>query len=244
MKRGLLVGMGLVLVGGVVTPAVTPMGVNPAAAAGGAAMPFDFDGDGYADLAVGVPGEDLRGKRDAGAVQVLYGSAAGVTTRDQVWHRGRKGVRGALKKNDMFGRVLASADFDADGFADLAVGLPSKAIGGKQLVGAVQVLYGGPRGLTARDQVWHQGKPGVPGRNEQGDMFGIGWWPVTSMVMASPIWQSAASGERTGDMAAANGGSVVVLRGSGSGLTSAGAAKSGRAPMGCPASPTHGSGSA
>ena len=64
MKRALLVGMGLVLVGGVVTPAVTPTGVDPASAAvaGGAAMPFDFDGDGYADLAVGVPGEDLRGQ--------------------------------------------------------------------------------------------------------------------------------------------------------------------------------------
>ena len=33
MKRGLLVGMGLVLVGGVVTPAVTPVGVDTALAA-------------------------------------------------------------------------------------------------------------------------------------------------------------------------------------------------------------------
>ena len=237
MKRGLLVGMGLVLVGGVVTPAVTPMGVNPAAAAGSAAMPFDFDGDGYADLAVGVPGEDLRGKRDAGAVQVLFGSAAGVTTRDQVWHRGRKGIRGALKKNDLFGRVLASADFDADGYADLAVGLPSKAVGGKQFAGAVQVLYGGPRGLTARDQVWHQGKPGVPGRNEQGDMFGIELVAGDFDGDGFPDLAIGASGERTGDTAAANGGSVVVLRGSGSGLTASGAAKIRQGSDGLPSQP-------
>ena len=97
------------------------MGVNPAAAAGSAAMPFDFDGDGYADLAVGVPGESLRGVKYAGAVQVLYGSAAGVTARDQLWHQGRKGVKGAPEKGDSFGKPLASADFDADGFADLTL---------------------------------------------------------------------------------------------------------------------------
>ena len=128
MQRTLLVGMGLVLVGGVVTPAM-PVGVDSASAAvTGAAMPFDFDGDGYADLAVGVWGEDLRGVRDAGAVQVLYGSAAGVTARDQLWHQGRKGIKNKLEKDDHFGQALASGDFDADGFADLAVGIPSEDI--------------------------------------------------------------------------------------------------------------------
>ncbi len=58
-------------------------------------MPFDFDGDGYADLAVGAPGENVGGKRDAGAVHVLYGSASGPTARDQVWHQNRKGIKGS-----------------------------------------------------------------------------------------------------------------------------------------------------
>src|SRR3712207_6106654 len=44
------------------------------------AVPFDFNGDGFADLAVGVPGEDLGTDGDAGAVNVLDGSAAGVVT--------------------------------------------------------------------------------------------------------------------------------------------------------------------
>ena len=147
MRRGLLVGMGLVLVGGVVTPAVTPVGVDSASAAvTGVGMPFDFNGDGYADLAVGVPGEDLRGRRDAGAVQVLYGSASGVTAHDQMWHQGRKGVKGALEKGDRFGTTLASADFDSDGYADLAIGILDEDIGTKKNAGAVQVLYGGPPG--------------------------------------------------------------------------------------------------
>ena len=43
----------------------------------------DFNGDGYQDLAVGLPGEDITvgaGQiRNAGAVEVLYGTAAGVS---------------------------------------------------------------------------------------------------------------------------------------------------------------------
>ena len=220
MKRGLLVGMGLVLVGGVVTPAVAPVGLDSASAGiTRAAMPYDFDGDGYADLAVGVPGEELRGKREAGAVQVLYGSASGATARDQLWHQARKGVKGAPKRYDRFGQALASGDFDADGFADLAIGVPTQ-----RPAGAVQVLYGGPRGLTARDQVWHQGKPGVPGANEGGDYFGgnLGAGDFDGdgygdLVIGIP-------GEAVGS-SGADAGAIVVLRGSGSGLTSAGATK-------------------
>ena len=220
MKRGLLVGMGLALVGGVVTPAVTPVGVDAASAAvAGAAMPYDFDGDGYADLAVGVPGEKLRGKQEAGAVQVLYGSPSGATARDQLWHQGRRGVKGAIKRYDRFGQALASGDFDADGFADLAIGVPTQRPGG-----AVQILYGGPRGLTTRDQVWHQGKPGVPGANEGGDYFGgnlasgdFDGDGFGDLVIGIP-------GEAVGNRGA-GAGAVVVLRGSSSGLTSNGAAK-------------------
>ena len=214
MKRGLLVGMGLVLVGGLVMPAVTPVGVDPASAAvAGAAMPYDFDGDGYADLTVGVPFEDLRGVKNAGAVQVLFGSPAGPTARDQAWHQGSKGVKGAPERGDRFGSVLASGDFDADGYADLAVGIPNEDVGSVRDAGVVQVLYGGPRGLTARDQVWHPGKPGVPGRNEAYNNFGA----------------KLASGDFDADGYAdlVVGSPVVVLRGGRGGL-SASAAQSWR----------------
>jgi len=33
----------------------------------------DFNADGFADLAVGAPGEDVGAATDAGAVKVLYG---------------------------------------------------------------------------------------------------------------------------------------------------------------------------
>ncbi len=38
----------------------------------------DFDGNGYDDLAVGVPNEDFPGKSGAGAVHVIYGYGSGL----------------------------------------------------------------------------------------------------------------------------------------------------------------------
>ena len=218
MGRGLLVGMGLVLVGGLVTPAVTPVGVDSVSAAvPRAAMPFDFDGDGYADLAVAIPWEDIRGTRDAGAVQVLYGSASGVTARDQVWHQGSKGIKDKLEKRDRFGGAgpepgdaLASGDFDADGYADLAIGVPYEDVGSIRDAGIVQVLYGSAKGLTARDQVWHRGKPGVPGSNGRGGGFG-------HAVAAGDF-----DADGYADLAIGSGEGVLVLRGGLHGLTSSG----------------------
>jgi hypothetical protein len=95
------------------------------------AVPFDFDGDGYADLAVGAQGEDVGSIRDAGIVQVLYGSAAGPTARDQIWQQNNKGIKGKAEREDQFGQVTASGDFDGDGFADLAIGIPGEDLGGR-----------------------------------------------------------------------------------------------------------------
>jgi hypothetical protein len=216
MRRGVAVGAALVLVAGL-APVVAPGEDGVAAASPRAVVPYDFDGDGYADLAVSVAGEDLRGRRDAGAVQVLYGSASGVTARDQLWHQGRRGVKGALEKGDHFGRSLASGDFDADGYADLAIGVPDENVGRIRDAGIVQVLYGSPRGLTARDQVWHQGKPGVPGSNERGDGFGS--------VLASGDFEADGYADLVVGSPREDGGvgRVVVLRGGPRGLTASGA---------------------
>ena len=95
----------------------------------------DFDRDGWADLAIGVPGREL--------VAVLYGSSAGLLERrpDTLSNRGLgEGV-------GRYGHQLAAGDFDADGFADLAVGAP-----GEELIapasGAIELLFGSPEGLT------------------------------------------------------------------------------------------------
>jgi len=224
MKRGLLIGMGLVLVGGVVTPAVTPMGAYPAAAVTSSALPFDFDGDGYADMAVGVPGEDIGSIRGAGAAQVLYGSSSGPTARDQFWHQNKKGIKGGAEPGDGFGSSIASGDFDADGYADLAVGIPREDLGGQVDTGAVQVLYGAPGGLTARDQVWHQDRAGVPGKNEAGDLFGYSMQVGDFQGDGYADLAINVPGKRfDGIDRSARSGVIVVLNGSAGGLTAAGA---------------------
>ena len=51
----------------------------------------DFNGDGYFDLAVGAVSEDVGTVQDAGAVNVIYGSAAGLTAKNnQFWNQDSK----------------------------------------------------------------------------------------------------------------------------------------------------------
>lgn len=187
-------------------------------AAPASAEPYDYDNDGYADLTVSVTGEDLRGVKNGGAVQVLYGSKKGVSTRDQIWHQDRKGIKNSVEPWDQFGSSFASADFDDDGYADLAIGVAFENIKKIKNAGAVQVLYGGPDGLTARDQIWHQGKPGVPGANEAEDLFGIELAAGDFDADGYPDLAIGAPYEDIGTTRDA--GNVVILRGSAAGLTS------------------------
>jgi hypothetical protein len=106
---------------------------------GAALAAADFDADGAADLAIGVPGEDLDGLPPsadfgAGAVQVLYGP--GLTERGTMWSRKSRGLQGPASRYDRFGAALATGDFSGDRVADLAIGAPGR--------GVVQVLRGRP----------------------------------------------------------------------------------------------------
>lgn len=79
-----------------------------AAPPGGLRVSADFNGDGFSDVAVGVPFEDVSGFEDAGAVNILYGTATGLTsTGSQIWSQGSPGIRGVLEWGDKFGTALA-----------------------------------------------------------------------------------------------------------------------------------------
>jgi hypothetical protein len=135
----------------------------------------DFDADGYADLAVGVPGEAVGAIAGAGATSALYGSAGGIAAGgDQIWDQDDLGAGDPAEEDDAFGTSLAAGDFDGDGRADLAIGVPQETLGAAAWAGAVRVLYGrASSGLgVARSQTWHQDSPGVEGAAEDGDLFG------------------------------------------------------------------------
>ena len=115
-----------------------------------------------------------------GAIQVFYGSPGGLTaSRDRLWYRGGDGVPGAPAGYG-FGEALAVGDFDADGFDDVAVGIPGALLGGVMEAGQVIILRGAAGGLTvAGSQTWDQTVPGIPsepedqGENWSGDLFGL-----------------------------------------------------------------------
>jgi hypothetical protein len=124
------------------------------AQAGGdaAAMPGDFNGDGFADLAVGVPFEDEDNVGSTGAVNVIYGSADGLTSAgDQYLTSVTFGYD--YHTDDRFGAALAVGDFNRDGYSDLAIGMPNRVAFGVDDSGVVLLIDGSPTGLdtsTAR----------------------------------------------------------------------------------------------
>lgn len=134
----------------------------------------DFDDDGYTDLAVGVPGDEVDGVDGAGSVTVFYGSKDGLDGDDsQLWSQHTSGIDDDPDTNDNFGYALTTGDFNDDGYADLAIGVPGEDVSGEDDAGMVQVIYGSKDGLDSEDdETWHQGTSGVTGLLEDDDRFG------------------------------------------------------------------------
>ncbi len=105
----------------------------------------DFNGDGYDDLVVGVPGSDIAAT-DAGSVYLIFGKAGGfgatldVSKLDaaSAWR-----IDGVVA-GDVAGTTASSAgDVNGDGFDDILVGMPGpSAIEARPVAGAAYIVYG------------------------------------------------------------------------------------------------------
>lgn len=141
---------------------------------GNALSADDVNGDGYADVAVGIPYEDLEaGQKDAGSVVQLYGGSGGLSgTGAQAFTQDTAGVPGAAEAGDYFGAAVQHADTDGDGKSDLSVGAPGED-GAQTSSGAAWALRGSSAGLTT-DGIVSFGPDGL-GAPEAGAALGSGF---------------------------------------------------------------------
>ena len=143
---------------------------------GAALVTGDWNADGFADLAIGAPGDTVAGDALAGSVAVVWGTETGpdptgatLITLDDAW------IEGAVSEpGDRFGTSLAVGDLDGDMVDDLAIGAPSDGTA----AGSVVVLYGADGGFDeATEQIIAQAavladSSEVPETSEPGDRFG------------------------------------------------------------------------
>lgn len=223
-----------------------PLNVNldPGDQFGAALAAGDFNGDGYDDLAIGVPGQDGQAVwngppiLDAGEVYVVYGSPRSlIRSSAQGWslnarcypisfpgHPAWKDIEGDVEESDRFGSSLAAGDFNGDGWDDLAIGIPGKF----DEAGAVSIIYGSagrwdvpfaggldPNPGTA-NQFFDQNSPGVPGVRAAGSQFGFSLAAGNFRGLAVDDLAIGAPKAPVG--AAAQAGEVIVMYGTEGGL--------------------------
>ena len=115
------------------------------------AIPGDFTGDGYADLALTRPG----------GIGIVIGARDGLGS-DVTWWP----IQGA-------GQLAINAlPLSGGDHAWFVLGMAPFPVGTLSWAGAVTVLQGTPAGALGQATVWNQNSPGIKGRAEPSDQFG------------------------------------------------------------------------
>ncbi|GGU75433.1 hypothetical protein GCM10010260_04430 [Streptomyces filipinensis] len=208
-RRALTIATGMALAAGALA---VPAHAATASVPSGRHLHDDFNGDGYADLAVAAPTATVDGRKGAGYVAVVYGSSSGLkTSTRQVFSQNSAGVPGGAETDDAFGSAVSTADLDRDGYADLVVGVGGEDSAAGTDAGMIEVLWGGPKGLSG-GALLAGGKAydafGAHGHLTVGDVNGDGAPEVVTVESAQNV--RVFSGPFARDGSTTHGGQVVT----------------------------------
>ncbi|MGW0654375.1 integrin-like protein, partial [Streptomyces umbrinus] len=107
----------------------------------------DFNGDGYSDLAVGVPDGAVGGKAKAGYVNVVWGGPKGLGSRGSIRvSQATAEVPGSPEAGDRFGASAVLEDLNGDGIAELLAGAPGEDVTDRGVDAGMVTVVGGARG--------------------------------------------------------------------------------------------------
>lgn len=147
----------------------------------------DFNGDGIGDVVASAPGAYVSGHANAGQVVVLYGTTTGISSaKRSTISQNTTGVPGTAETGDLFGGETAYADFNGDGYDDLAVGSPTRR-SAPTPTAAPSPSSGARRAASPARASTSRTRPAP--RTTTGART---WPPATSTVTARPTWSSAA----------------------------------------------------
>ncbi|MBD2075838.1 FG-GAP repeat protein [Phormidium sp. FACHB-592] len=179
----------------------------------------DFNGDGIADLVIGVPGEDWSTSvnvddSNGGAVAIIYGKRfQGLTNAgNQLIDQNSPGMAGGVEKDDRFGEALAVGDINHDGRSDLMVGAPGETEGSRR-GGAFSVIVGSDRGLAPTINTLIDQRHITGASLEDADLFGAALATGDFDGNGSDDLAIGAPGEKVGSSLFNHAGEVSVVYG-------------------------------
>ncbi|MGW6011462.1 FG-GAP-like repeat-containing protein [Streptomyces sp. NPDC055210] len=202
-----------VTVAAAATSALTPAAATTAAAPQPSPSTSDFNGDGYADLAVGVPDGAVAGKARAGYVNILWGGKKGIGAHGGIRiTQATPEVPGTPEAGDRFGASVLLEDLNGDGIAELLAGAPGEDITGRGTDAGVVVVVGGAKG-----------GPG-PGAN-------VTTGPAASAAYGQSVAAADLTGDGSRDIVVGGRDKVVLRTADGLAATVVSAPMGGRAPV-------------